>query len=56
MEKILEYIRTLPVGPAEYCWLQYESDNISAKKLYESLGFQDNGETSENEPVSVLKL
>ena len=56
MQKILEYIRSLPVGPAEYCWLQYEEDNIGAKKLYESLGFQDNGEASENEPVSVLKL
>jgi diamine N-acetyltransferase len=56
MEKILEYIRTFPVGPAQYCWIQYEADNIVAKKLYESFGFRDNGEISENEPVTVLKL
>lgn len=24
MKKILEYIRTFPAGPAEYCWMQYE--------------------------------
>lgn len=34
MEKILEYIRTFPAGPADYCWMQYEEDNIAAKKLY----------------------
>lgn len=56
MLKILEYIRTFPAGPAEYCWIQYESDNTIAKKLYESFGFCENGEISENEPVTVLKL
>ena len=56
MKKILEYIYTFPVGPAQYCWIQYEADNIVAKKLYESFGFHDNGEICENEPVTVLKL
>lgn len=56
MKKILEYFRTFPVGPAKYCWIQYETDNIVAKKLYESFGFRDNGEICENEPVTVLKL
>lgn len=56
MKKILEYIRTFPVGHAQYCWIQYEADNIVAKKLYESFGFRDNGEICENEPVTVLKL
>lgn len=57
MRKVLEYIRTLPVGPAEYCWIPYVSDNIVAKKLYESFGFRDNGEKiNENELVMVLKL
>jgi diamine N-acetyltransferase len=53
---ILDYIRTFPAGPAQYCWIQYEADNIIAKRLYESFGFLDNGEISENEPVTVLKL
>jgi diamine N-acetyltransferase len=56
MVKILEYIRTFPVGPARYCWLAYESDNIIAKKLYESFEFRDNGEIYNNEPIMVLEL
>lgn len=56
MDRILEYIRTFPAGPAEYCWIQYEPDNIVAKKLYESFGFRDNGEIVDNEIVTVLKL
>jgi diamine N-acetyltransferase len=56
MVRILEYIRTFPAGPAEYCWIQYESDNLVAKKLYEGFGFRENGEISENEPVTVLNL
>ncbi|MEN6313968.1 MAG: GNAT family N-acetyltransferase [Clostridiaceae bacterium] len=56
MVKILEYIRTFPAGSAQYCWISYETDNIVAKKLYESFGFRDNGEIYNNEPVTVLKL
>ncbi|MEK3916661.1 GNAT family N-acetyltransferase [Paenibacillus sp. FSL H7-0331] len=57
MEKILEYIRTFPVGRAQYCWITYVSDNIVAKKLYESFGFRDNGEKiNGNELVTVLNL
>lgn len=54
--KILEYIRTFPTGPAKYCWIPYEADNIVAKKLYESFGFRDNGEICDNEPITVLEL
>ena len=39
MELALEYIRTFPKGPAEYCWLSYEPENEVAKKLYASFGF-----------------
>ncbi|MCG7344454.1 GNAT family N-acetyltransferase [Sporosarcina sp. ACRSL] len=56
MEKTLEFIRTFPVGHAQYCWIAYDSNNIVAKKLYESFGFRDNGEICENEPVTVLEL
>ena len=56
MKEILEYICTFPVGHAQHCWIQYEDDNIIAKKFYESFGFHDNGEICENEPVTVLKL
>jgi diamine N-acetyltransferase len=56
MKKILEFIRTFPVGPAHYCWTCYEADNFVAKKLYESFGFCENGEISHNEPITVLRL
>jgi diamine N-acetyltransferase len=56
MKIILEYIRTFPVGHAQYCWIPYAANNIVAKKLYESFGFRDNGETCEKELVTVLKL
>lgn len=57
MKKILDYIRTFPVGHARYCWIPYVTENIVAKNLYESFGFRDNGEKiNENEQVIVLKL
>ncbi|MEO4053904.1 GNAT family N-acetyltransferase [Solibacillus sp. CAU 1738] len=56
MKKILEFIRTFPAGPASYCWIPYGTENISAKKLYESFGFRDNGEICDNEPITVLQL
>ncbi|MDO3412470.1 GNAT family N-acetyltransferase [Saccharibacillus sp. CPCC 101409] len=56
MTKILEFIRTFPAGPATYCWIPYEADNLSAKRLYESFGFQDSGEIVDGEPMKVLKL
>ena len=56
MKAILDYIRTFPAGPAKYCWIPYGSENHSAKKLYESFGFRDNGEICDNEPITVLQL
>jgi diamine N-acetyltransferase len=56
MAKILDYIRTFPAGPAKYCWIAYEADNIVAKRLYESFGFCENGEIYNNEPIAVLEL
>lgn len=57
MKKIMEYIRTFPVGHAQYCWISYVADNTVAKKLYESFGFRDSGVViNENEHVTVLKL
>ena len=56
MQKILDFIRTFPAGPAQYCWIQHAKDNLVAKKLYESFGFRENGEISEYEPVKVVRL
>lgn len=56
LNKVIEYIRTMPCGQAEYCWLSYEPENTVAKSLYESVGFRENGEMCGEEIVSVLKL
>ena len=56
MKATLEFIRTFPIGPARYCWIPYIKDNLTAKKLYESFGFRDNGEICNNEPITVLQL
>lgn len=52
----LDYLRTKPCGPAEAVWLSYEPDNAGAKRLYESLGFTENGEMCGDEVVTVLAL
>ena len=60
MQLALDYIRTLPCGKAESCWLSYEPENESAKKLYASFGFVElpqfyKGNKGEEMPA-VLKL
>lgn len=52
----LDFIRTWPCGKAEYCEISYEPENEVAKKLYQSFGFEENGETDGDEIVAVLKL
>jgi len=52
----LEYMRTKPVGEAEYCYLSYEPENSVAKELYASFGFEETGELDEEELVARLKL
>jgi len=52
----LDFVRTFPCGPAEYCYLSYDAENTAAKNLYASFGFAENGETDDDEIVAVLKL
>ena len=52
----LDFMRTFPCGKAEYCWLSYEPENETAKKLYASFGFEETGEMAGDEIVAVLKL
>ena len=56
LQLALDFIRTGPCGKAEYCYLSYERENEVAKKLYSEFGFRENGETDDEEVVSVLKL
>lgn len=54
----LDYIRTFPCGKAEYCWLSYEPENETAKKLYASFGFVEASEKPRgwDEIIAMLKL
>jgi len=52
----LDFMRTWPCGKAEYCVLSYEPENVVAKKLYASLGFEENGDMEGDEIIAVLKL
>lgn len=52
----LEFIRSLPCGKADYCWLSYEPANDVARHLYHSCGFVETGEKDGNELIAVLKL
>ena len=56
LQLALDFIRTFPCGPAEYCYLSYEPENTVAKKMYAECGFAENGETDEDETVAVMKL
>lgn len=56
LEEALRYIRTFPCGPAERCWLSFQPENLTARRLYQSLGFEENGEMDGDEVVAVLRL
>ena len=58
MQMALDYIRTFPAGPAKYCWISYEPENVRAKTLYRSLGFVEEPELPEgwDEIPAVLEL
>lgn len=52
----LDFIKTYPCGPAEYCWLSYEPENQVARDLYASFGFVETGDMDGEEIIAVLKL
>lgn len=52
----LDFVKTFPCGQAGYCEISYEPENTVAKKLYQSLGFEENGEMDGDELVAVLKI
>ena len=56
VELALEFVRTFPCGKADYCWLSYEPENVVAKELYVSFGFEEIGEKDGEELIAVLKL
>lgn len=53
---IVDFIKALPAGPAECCWIPYKEENKVAKNLYESYGFKNTGEIINSEIIARIKL
>ena len=56
VQAAMDYIRTMPCGPAEKCWLSYEPENTVARRLYEQFGFRETGEMDGEEIVAAVDL
>ncbi|MCR4684605.1 MAG: GNAT family N-acetyltransferase [Lachnospiraceae bacterium] len=52
----IDFVRTLPCGPADYLWTSYEPENEVACRLYRSFGFSETGEKDGEELIAVLPL
>ena len=52
----LDFIKSMPCGKAEYCWLSSEPENEEARQLYQSFGFAETGEMDGDERIAVLRL
>lgn len=52
----LDFIWGKPYGEAEYCWLSYARDNVTAKRMYGDFGFVETGEAYGGEIIAALKL
>ena len=52
----LDFIKTLPCGKAESCWLSYDPENEVARRLYRSFGFEETGEMDGEERIAALRL
>lgn len=56
IKQALAFIKSYPCGKADYCILTYHPSNLVAKKLYQSLGFKETGESFFHESIAILKL
>lgn len=54
----IDFVKTLPAGSAELCWVSYEPTNERAKKLYASFGFKEAPEyyVEGEEMPAIIKL
>ena len=49
LDRVLEYVRTMPFGDSDRITLTCNKDNPAARKLYESKGFASTGNEDEDE-------
>ena len=54
--RILDEVRQKPCGAAEHIYITYMPENTVAKELYASFGFEETGQTLEEEIVARLKI
>ena len=52
----LEFIKSMPCGEAEYCWLSYEPDNAVAVRCIALSVSKKTGEMDGEELIAVLRL
>ncbi|MBQ9534625.1 MAG: GNAT family N-acetyltransferase [Clostridia bacterium] len=54
----MDFVRTLPCGESEICWLSYEPENEAARRLYASFGFVEAPESYKEgeEMPAILRL
>jgi len=52
--KAIDYARTFPRGKAKIVELTYKPENVIAKKIYDSLGFVETGETLACDEVRAI--
>jgi len=56
MELMVAHLKTMPQGPAGWCYTSYEPGNDVASGLYAKFGFVETGEIDEGEIVMRLRL
>lgn len=56
LQLALDWVQTLPCGPAEYCWVSYAPQNKDARELYRRFGFCEIGEMTGGESIAVRRL
>lgn len=56
LNKIIDYVKTMPLGKSKKLYLSYVPGNDVAEKIYKDAGFVANGEKDDDEVVVVLDL
>ena len=56
LDRVIDYIRTKPFGTSNRIALTCNKDNLIARKLYESKGFQATGLEDEDEIELVMTI
>jgi len=56
LRQVMEKIKKMPYGDAEYCYSSYEPGNIASKTTFRSYGYKEDGRIIGGETVARYKL